>query len=163
MSHAAAVLELVPLAALKPHERVVPSKVRALVSEIRRTGVFEDPIWVARGTWVILNGHHRTAALRRLGAERVPAWVIDYHDDAVRLDRWTPGPPISKEEVVRRANDGDPFPPRTTRHTIAADLPPRPTLLAELIGPNRPTRDASHARRAGASRSAPSAGSVPPE
>ncbi len=124
---------LVPLARLKSHERIEPKKVDALVEEIRTRGVFDDPIWVARGSDVILNGHHRVAALRRLGAVRVPAWVFDYHDGPIHLDRWRPGPPLAKEEVVRRAHAGRLYPPKTTRHRLTTQLPPRPTPLARLF------------------------------
>ncbi len=154
MTQDAVVFALLPLADLRAHERVDARKVRALARELERTGVFEDPIWVARDTGVILNGHHRVAALRRLGAERIPAWVVDYDADIVRLGRWTPGPAISKEEVVRRGRAGEPFPPRTTRHTFAVELPPRPTPLAELLGANGAARRPAHARRAGSGRSA---------
>ncbi|MGI0072058.1 MAG: ParB N-terminal domain-containing protein [Thermoplasmata archaeon] len=152
---------LVPLDALRAHERVVPRKVTRLVAELRRSGVFVDPIWVARGTDVILNGHHRVAALRRLGAERVPAWVVDYDSDVVSLDRWTPGPPIPKAEVVRRARSGALFPPRTTRHTFSVELPARRTTLSELGTANGSLVRRPHARRAGAAR-ASRAGSSPP-
>ncbi len=124
--------ELVPIARLRSHEEVDPAKVRKLAAELLASGVFDEPIWVARGSYVILNGHHRVAALRALGAERVPAWVVDYDGPTVGLDRWTPGPPITKAEVVRRAGTGDLFPPRTTRHTWKVAPERRPTPLAEL-------------------------------
>ena len=123
---------LLPLELLREHEEHDAAKVEELVRELQRTGVFRDPIWVARGTWVILNGHHRVAALRRLGMKRVPAWVFDYHDDSVELGRWSPGPPIAKQEVVDRASRGAPFPPKTTRHTLTVELPSRSVPLAEL-------------------------------
>ncbi|MGA8303276.1 MAG: ParB N-terminal domain-containing protein [Thermoplasmata archaeon] len=145
----AAEFALLPLAALRAHEQVVPSKVRHLETELRRTQVFEDPIWVARGSDVILNGHHRVAALRRLGAVRVPAWVIDYESDLLRVDRWNPGPPIPKPEVVRRARAGELFPPQTTRHRLSFDLPHHPTPLADLMGGDRSTRPSAHSRSAG--------------
>ncbi len=129
---AAIEFELVPIGRLRSHEEVDPAKVRKLAEELVASGVFVEPIWVARGSLVILNGHHRVAALRALGAERVPAWVVDYDGPTVGLDRWTPGPPISKEEVVRRAREGDLFPPRTTRHTWKVAPEHRPTPLAEL-------------------------------
>jgi L-serine kinase (ADP) len=144
--------ELLPLARLHAHEEVVPEKVRALAEELRRTGTFVDPIWVARGTNVILNGHHRTAALRQLGAERIPAWLIDYDGPSVQIDRWTPGPPISKSEVVRRAQEGALFPPQTTRHRLAVKLPPHPTPLTELLPSNGGSGPRAQARRAGSSR-----------
>ncbi len=123
---------LVPLDRLRGHEEHDPQKVDELIAELRRTGVFSDPIWVARGTWVILNGHHRVEALRRLGLKRIPAWILDYNGEAVDVERWAPGPPIAKDEVVRRARQGRPFPPKTTRHRLRVDLPLRSVPLSEL-------------------------------
>jgi L-serine kinase (ADP) len=125
---------LVPLDRLRGHEEHDSEKVDELIVELRRTGVFSDPIWVARGTWVILNGHHRVEALRRLGMKRIPAWVLDYHGEHIDLDRWGPGPPIDKTEVVERAHRGRPFPPKTTRHRLRVELPPRSVPLSELAG-----------------------------
>ncbi|HEV2316208.1 MAG TPA: ParB N-terminal domain-containing protein [Thermoplasmata archaeon] len=124
--------ELVPIGSLHIHERVDPDKVEELRREIERTGTVEDPIWVERGSGVILNGHHRFEALQKLGATRVPAWIIDYDDPAVHLDRWNPGPDLTKSEVRDRAREGRPFPPKTTRHTLEFELPAHPTPLSEL-------------------------------
>lgn len=124
---------LLPITELKAHERIDEATIHDLVSLLRRTQVLADPIWVARGSSVILNGHHRVEALRRIGAERVPAWVIDYDSDLIHLERWHPGPPIAKGEVVRRANEGRLFPAKTTRHRLLVDLPARPTPLSELL------------------------------
>ncbi|HTT73578.1 MAG TPA: ParB N-terminal domain-containing protein [Thermoplasmata archaeon] len=131
---------LVPLARLKGHEQIEPAVVEALVAELTETGVLKDPIWVARGSGVILNGHHRVAALRRLKAARVPAWVIEYEAPDVRLDRWTPGPELDKAEVVRRARTGELFPPKTTRHRLDEPPPSRAVPLDRLLRPGRPRR-----------------------
>ena len=132
MTDDAPTFELVPLDRLRGHEEHEPEKVDELVAELRRTQLFVDPIWVARGSWVILNGHHRVEALRRLGLKRIPAWVFDYDGHHVDLERWRPGPPIDKSEVVERAHGGRPFPPKTTRHRLRIDLPARTVPLAEL-------------------------------
>ncbi len=124
---------LVPIDRLKGHEEYDPSKVDQIVREIRRTGRFVDPIWVARGSFVILNGHHRVEALRRLGARRAAAWLFDYDGDLVTVEPWRPGPPIEKAEVVRRATGGRLFPPKTTRHRVTVDLPARSVPLEELL------------------------------
>lgn len=155
------VFALVPLAALREHERILPAKVRALRSELRRSGVFVDPIWVARGTGVILNGHHRFAALKALGAVRIPAWVVEYDSDIVSLDRWSPGPPITKEEVVRHARDGTLFPPRTTRHRFSVNLPHQPTPLADLMDPAGSAPVPAQGRRARSGRSSRARSSPP--
>lgn len=133
---------LLPIDQLKAHEEVDPHKVERIAREIRSSGLVEEPVWVARGEGVILNGHHRVAALASLGARRVPAWVLNYSDPAVHLDRWGPGPPISKEEVLRRARQGPLFPPKTSRHSLAVELPRRPTPLSELLA-----AEASHRAR----------------
>lgn len=129
--------QLVALSTLRAHEEVEPEKVDELVTELSRSGVFVEPIWVARDALVILNGHHRVEALRRLGASKVPAWVIEYEGPLVTLERWSPGPPISKAEVVARAGEGRLYPPKTTRHRLAIELPACRVPLADLMPAER--------------------------
>ena len=124
---------LVPLASLLPHESVDAADVAGLVREIRGRGFVREPIWVARTERVILNGHHRFAALQVLGVRRVPAWLVEYSDPAMALARWGNGPPLQKAEVIRRARAGDLYPPKTSRHQWRGPDPaPHPTPLAEL-------------------------------
>lgn len=129
--------ELIAIGRLHAHEEVDPAAVRRLADEIRRSRVVREPLLVADRSYVILNGHHRFSALRAIGAERAPAWVVDYDDPAIELDRWRPGPPIAKSEVVARGLEGRPFPPKTTKHTVRLTLQPRSTTLAELVGATR--------------------------
>jgi len=126
------VFELIPVRRLRIHEATDPVHVAELARAIVEAGVVQEPIWVARGSDVILNGHHRYAALVHLGAERVPAWILEYEAPEIRLDRWTPGPPITKAEVIERARAGHLFSIQTTRHTLAVELPARPTPLTLL-------------------------------
>ncbi|MCI4363638.1 MAG: ParB N-terminal domain-containing protein [Thermoplasmata archaeon] len=137
--------DLVELRRLRIHEEVLDQDVAKLVQELERSEEIVEPIWVDRATWVILNGHHRFAALRALGAERIPAWLLDYQDPRIRLARWGEGPPLSKAEVLRRAAEGRPFPPKTSRHLLDFELPSRRTPLSALRAtPGRaPTRSAS--------------------
>ena len=136
---------LLRLSVLKGHERIDEANLLDLINHLRRSQILSDPIWVARGSSVILNGHHRVEALRRLGAERAPAWVLDYESELIHLERWHAGPPIAKSEVVRRAEEGRLFPPKTTRHRLLFDLPARPTPLSELL-PRPVARRRAHSR-----------------
>jgi hypothetical protein len=136
--------ELLRLTDLHAHEEIEEDKLLELVDHIQRGKVITEPIWVARGSWVILNGHHRVEALRRIGADRVPAWVFDYESDLIHLERWHPGPPITKSEVIQRAAEGRLFPPKTTRHRLVFDLPERSTPLSELLP--RPVVGRAHSR-----------------
>jgi L-serine kinase (ADP) len=138
---------LLPLEALKIHEQVVDAEVTQLVRALLAAGVVTEPIWVARDSFVILNGHHRYNALRTLQARFAPAWLVDYDDPEIELDRWGDGPPLTKPEVIQRAVAGKPYPPKTTRHRVRHPLPHHPTTLQEL-GVVEP---AAHGRRDGAS------------
>jgi len=40
---------------------------------------------------------------------------------------------VSKEEVLRRGLHNDPFPPKTTRHTVTVPLEERPMELKDLL------------------------------
>lgn len=124
---------LVLVSSLLPHEQIDPDDVTHLARELRERGVVREPIWVSAAEGVILNGHHRYAALQILGVRRIPAWVIDYSDPAMELNRWSPGPPLEKADVIRSARSGSLFPPKTSRHVWHGPAPePHPTTLGEL-------------------------------
>jgi L-serine kinase (ADP) len=149
---------LVPIDRLRAHEEIDEENVADLVEELERSKVFADPVWVARDSYVILNGHHRVEALRRLHAKRVPVWLFDYDSDLVSLEPWRPGLPITKAEVVRRAEQGHLFPPKTTRHGVRMTLEPHTTALSELLPRSRgrahgATSEPSRRRGARVSRS----------
>lgn len=127
--------ELIPIEKLRIHERIHDDRIAALAEKIRADGAVDVPILVARNGLVILDGHHRFAALQRLGARRIPAWVVDYDAPEIELDRWDGGPAISKAEVLERGRSGQPFPPKTTRHRVTVPIPPHRTPLVELLGP----------------------------
>ncbi len=125
---------IVPADSLREHEEIEPMRVDEVRRDIEVRRVVDEPVLVARGSLVVLNGHHRFAALRALGAVRVPVFLVDYENGSVLLDRWSPGPPITKAEVLRTAEEGRLYPPKTTRHRLSFKLPPRPTPLDELLG-----------------------------
>ncbi|HYK92564.1 MAG TPA: ParB N-terminal domain-containing protein [Thermoplasmata archaeon] len=127
-----------PIDRLREHEETQADRVEEVLRDIERRGIVDEPILVARGSHVVLNGHHRFAALRLLGAKWVPVYLIDYENGSVLLERWTPGPPISKTDVVRTASEGRLYPPKTTRHRLLFDVLHRPTPLRELLETARP-------------------------
>ncbi|HZY91467.1 MAG TPA: ParB N-terminal domain-containing protein [Thermoplasmata archaeon] len=122
-----------PMELLREHEETQPDRVREVQHDIERRGVIDEPILVSRGSHVVLNGHHRFAALRTLGARWVPVYLVDYDHGSVLLERWSPGPPISKADVIQTAEAGRLYPPKTTRHRLLFDLPHRPTPLSSLL------------------------------
>jgi hypothetical protein len=127
---------LIPIKNLLPHEEIVPKRIDEILQEIKDTSGVPAPIVVAEGSWVVLDGHHRLEALRRLGAKRVPAWLVDYDDSAVSVEKWPDakvrGSP-TKKAIVARAKKGVLYPPKTSRHKISKTLPQRVTPLSDLF------------------------------
>jgi hypothetical protein len=127
---------LIPIENLLPHEQVVPKRIEEVLEEITVKSQVVVPIVVAEGSWVVLDGHHRVEALRRLGAKRVPAWLVDYDNEAVSVEKW-PDAKIkglpTKKAIVTRAKKGVLYPPKTSRHKISKRLPHRVTPLSELF------------------------------
>ncbi len=124
---------LLPVGRLRPHEEVDGERLWSLLSSICRAGAILSPILVDTGSLTVLDGHHRLAALRFLGARLAPVLLVDYWSPAVRLESWRPSVRVSKEEVVARAASGRLYPPRTTRHILAFP-PPRGRVPLEVLG-----------------------------
>jgi hypothetical protein len=93
------------------------------------------PLWVEKDHCVVLNGHHRLAALKELGCTRAPVILFDYLSDAVRVSV-CPGSKVSsidKRSIIAAGLCGALFPPRTSFHILCAKLGVAPTPLAALI------------------------------
>lgn len=126
-------VQLVPAESLRPHEQVVPAKVEELARFLDREGVVRLAVVADEATRVVLDGHHRLAALKRLGCRLVPAILIDYLRPDVRVGTWRDGEePPRKDEVVRHALDGKLYPPKTTRHFFPWRLREEPVRLDDL-------------------------------
>ena len=128
-------LAILDIEVLRPHERTREELLSQLRAEIERDGVLRLPILVEREHHVILDGHHRYAALRLLGCRRIPVYLVDYASDEIGLTTW-PGAivaTVTKEEVISRGVRGDPFPPKTTRHLLKEKLPESPVPLKDLM------------------------------
>lgn len=131
----AARFELLDIDLLRCHEEIQPALLERVMEEIREDGYVKKPILVADKVWVILDGHHRYEALKRLGCRRVPAYVIDYFSDVVDLGLWPTAREknVRKEDVVERGRAGLLYTPKTTRHTIKIHLPDVFTDLEDLM------------------------------
>lgn len=128
---------MLPVESLSPHEEVDPARLEELAGQIRDDGFVREPIVVDAEHRIILDGHHRYAALKKLGLKRVPAYVVDYASDAVRVTLWDGASvdEVSKEQVVQRGVSGDRFPPKTTRHVFDPEMPRQRIPLDELRDP----------------------------
>ncbi len=129
---------LIDAAALLSHEQVEDAHLSELVEQIGRDGVLFRPVVVDRHSLVILDGHHRVLALRRLGCALVPAYLVDYFDSGIAVMPRRPEIPVSKDSVIATGLRGRLYPPKTSRHEWEYPLEERPVPLAVLTGSRRP-------------------------
>ena len=131
-------VELVPVEALLPHEKVVEHRVDNLEKMTLRWRAYTKPLLVDRKTGTILDGHHRTRVAKRLKLMWLPCVLVDYlEDDKITLSVWPNSgrESLEKEEVVEAALSGNLFGPKTSRHLLSDHLPPISVPLDRLRQP----------------------------
>ena len=120
-------VSLVPVEWLKTHEEI---RVRArdkLLDMTKRWGGFTKPLVVDKKTGSLLDGHHRYSVACLLNLTSVPAICVDYlSDETIIVETWPNSDyeEITKKDVVDMCLSDDLFPPKTSRHMFAYDIPP---------------------------------------
>jgi len=119
---------------LRPHERTNAELLGKLIEAIETDEFLRRPILVEDEHFVILDGHHRYEALRRLGCVRIPVYLVHYEDPAIGLTTWPEAivKAVTKAEVVARGLRGNLFPPKTTRHLFPEENEERRVRLEVL-------------------------------
>lgn len=117
---------------LTPHEQVDEGDVKRLTKEIQDAGTIREPVLVDEATEVILDGHHRFHALRRLDCRLIPCYAVDYLEPTIVVERWETREPMDKHALLRQALAGDRYPIKTSQHRTLFWLPERATPLDRL-------------------------------
>ncbi len=108
---------LVDLKKLRSHEEIDPQHLEEIYMRIENDGFLKNPVVVERQNFVILDGHHRVAAFKKMKLKSIPAYMISYSQARVFLRRKLDIKDI-KREVVKRGISKKLFPSKTTRHLI---------------------------------------------
>jgi hypothetical protein len=59
------------------------------MENIEKIRMLKRPIIVDRDSYVIIDGHHRYEALKRLGVNKIPAILVDYvNEEKILVDKW---------------------------------------------------------------------------
>jgi L-serine kinase (ADP) len=103
---------------LKEHEEIRPDYLEALKNEILSDGILKMPICIDKNTCIILDGHHRLQALKRLGFRKIPCVLVDYQSPEIKVIAWREGETMTKEEIIDTALSGKRMPSKTSRHMI---------------------------------------------
>jgi hypothetical protein len=70
------------------HEEIIPELLEKLVQTIRNDGHIKHPIIVDSSSYVVLDGMHRIAALKKLSCIRIPACMVDYMNPSITVECW---------------------------------------------------------------------------
>lgn len=129
-------IEIVPVGSLHQHEQIIPERLEKVISIIAREQCVDVPIVVDDKSRVILDGHHRFNALKKMGAKKAPALLIDYFDDSLitveaRPESGLPG--ISKQEIIDMGLSDKVFKPKTTRHKVKFTVEKINVPLSDLM------------------------------
>jgi len=109
-------LETLPLDVLKPHEQFTEGRVQAVLRDLKKPYVLWFPILVDDTDYIILDGHHRVEAFRRLGLDKILARLVDYDSPDIKVFPRRKEIPITKDIVRAKVRAGEVFPHKTTRH-----------------------------------------------
>jgi ParB-like nuclease family protein len=92
---------LVPIAGLKTYEKPDAIGIEKITQSVADTGLLIDPIVVDRRRQLLIDGHHRCAALNHLGIDRIAAFDTDYFSPSVEVRGWVRVSNVPREEIKR--------------------------------------------------------------
>ena len=129
-------IQYIDITILKCHEHTTLRKVAIVAKSIMLSGIVRNPVIVDGATGIILDGHHRVAALKRLGAKKVPAYVVNYFDTDIKVSmrRKDELMKLIKQAVIDKVRAGSVFPAKTTKHVITGKPTDIDIKLEILIG-----------------------------
>lgn len=111
-------VEFVKLDKLQSHEAIDPILLEELKREIKSDGILKFAIAVDRNRSIILDGHHRVAALKDLGCMKVPAILIDYDSSNIEVQSQRNSIRLTKKDVIMAGTGLKKLPPKTSKHMI---------------------------------------------
>lgn len=124
---------LIDLEALKEHEEIRPEYLEELKNEILSDGILKMPIAVDKTTYIILDGHHRLHALKKIGCKRIPVILFDYQSPEIEVVPHRDGETVTKEMVIQTASAGRRMPPKTSKHMILIEGKLRHISVLETV------------------------------
>jgi hypothetical protein len=125
-------IQLVPIGGILPSELHDPQHAATLARTLQNDRIWRIPVTLERRSLAIMDGHHRVAAARLLKLRFVPCVLLDYSQ--VEVDAMRTGYLVTPQEIVRRAQMEDLYPPKTTRHRFLSPLPTCNLSLSLLSG-----------------------------
>ena len=95
-------LEIVDTSALLQHEEIVPKNLKRLKEAMFNIGMMVDPIIMAKGSNVVLDGNHRLMVLKDMDCPHAVIQPVDYESDEITIGTWLPASASMKIEDFKK-------------------------------------------------------------
>ncbi len=112
-------ISLVKLSKIIETEEHIPERVLSLHEKILKEGVWRVPVILEKRSYAIMDGHHRYNVALKMGLKRIPAILLSYDDQRVRVESWRDDVIVNKEIIKEYIAHKKKFPYKTTKHIIS--------------------------------------------